>query len=384
MACYNYKSWIAEGSPVTLADLEAGVDRDMELRVQGGSNPPELATPVLQPSETGLAGEGPVGQEIVSDLMAPSTHVEVASGSQAEGTLPSGLSTSAVGASNADGSVISQSSASRIEGIVEQVGVNLEYPVDDREPAEDVSQLSSFSKLVDSFKHKFPPQEVEPFDGLTSLERETNVQRVLPVRLCLRDHSKWRFRAVDRLLGLKKNAGILSTLLPLFLKFSTACSYFPGEAPSAGWDNDLLSDLDLVLDSGRRNFLKSAKVSLSLYEIDRFLKSLHRVVEIWSFVDWSVGSIWTNLRKLRPRFPESVLAEVDELLEFLEVSDATLMHGLGDTAYSYINMVLNKRSQILSFCSRDVSQSHKAALLYSSQAQRYSDPRPKFNLLSMK
>ena len=57
---------------------------------------------------------------------------------------------------------------------------------------------------------------------------------------------------------------------------------------------------------------------------------------------------------------------MDKLLEFLEVSDTTLKHGLGETAYSYTKMVLKKRSQILSFCSRDVSQSHKAALLYSS------------------
>ena len=92
-------------------------------------------------------------------------------------------------------------------------------------------------------------------------------------------------------------------------------------------------------------------------------------MDILSFLIWSVGSIWSALDKLMnsisDRLSTAEISEANDLLDYLSVSDTALKHGLGETAYSYTNMVLKKRSQILSFCSRDVSKVHRAALLYS-------------------
>ena len=172
-----------------------------------------------------------------------------------------------------------------------------------------------------------------------------------------------------KILAGNKDAINPATSFPLFLKRSTASSYFTGEAPSAGWDNSLLTELEGILDKDRRQNLQDTKVILSIQETDQYIKSLHRTVDIWSFLNWSVGSIWSALDKLMnsisDRLSTAEINEANDVLDFLSVSDTALKHGLGETAYSYTNMVHKKRSQILSFSSRDVSKVHKAALLYS-------------------
>ena len=187
-ACAKCRDWQDQGCPISLADL----DRDKGLQEQGGSGPSVSEVFYDKPSESGNSGEELVDSEIVQELPAPSPHIVVLDDRQESRPCPSVVGQ----ASDLDAN--DTSSAGRVQGVVEQVANNLQLPEEELEPAEDVAELSSFRKLVNRFKHKFPIQEVEPFDGLTYLEEVKNVQHVQPVQMCLSKHAKWRFKAINK------------------------------------------------------------------------------------------------------------------------------------------------------------------------------------------
>ena len=253
---------------------------------------------------------------------------------------------------------------------------------EEADPPEDLSQLSAFRRLILRFAHRFPPQVEEPFDGLTEVEREANVQFNRPIKMCLSKHTAWRFQAINKVLEGKRNASNPSSSLPLFLKLSTAKSYMAGHAPSAGFDNDLLGELDNILDEDRRKYVKSTKIPFKLQDIDHLLRSLHRTTEIWSFLNWSLGAIFSSLNSLKDKIPSEESVEVKELLEFVRVMDTSLKHGLGETAYAYTNTVLKKREQILTYASRDVSKKHKEKLMYAPISGKQLFPEDIVTLVS--
>ena len=256
------------------------------------------------------------------------------------------------------------------EEVNEELETGFEGSEEDPVAGVDIASLSSFRKLILRFQHKLPQVEREDEDdGRTFLEENEGVQKELPVRLCLSKHSKWRLRAVDKILNNKREARNPSSCLPLFLRHSTAKSYFTGEAPSASFDNALLAALDSILDEKRRHNLLSSKVSLSFAEMDNFVKSLHRLTEICSFLDWGIGAVWMAIKNLKERIqsliPETEAQELAELLDFMKVLDTSQKHSFGETVYAYTNLVMKKREQVLNFASRDISKTQKIDLLFS-------------------
>lgn len=138
-------------------------------------------------------------------------------------------------------------------------------------------------------------------------------------------------------------------------------SYGTGKAPSLGVPASTQGDFSMLIDSGQRSALTSAKTFFSVQEMDHLLKSIFKAFEVLSFLDWCLGAVAKKLQE----FP-SLRAEATDLENFLSCADRAVRDGSHEVAALYAMGVLEKHELWVSFTAKGVSTTEIGCTVFPS------------------
>ena len=236
----------------------------------------------------------------------------------------------------------------------------------DQDIEQEITHTSDYRKLLAKIAEKWLPnlQEEAKLAGTTyKMTKTQEVKQIIKLPWS-KSVTTW-LTLTDSLLNSKRQANKPSPSLPLFLRAPLAQCYFTGDTTPSGFKFESGGELSSILDEYKSKNINSSKVSFSMTEADLLCKGFHRILEIGSFIDWSIGAILTSLEELRAVVPPDHSDAIDTILGYGKVLDRAAEHSIGETIYALSNIVLKKREHVLGMLSKNVSPCKKAALLFA-------------------
>ncbi|MGL5405376.1 MAG: hypothetical protein ACRDAX_01060 [Propionibacteriaceae bacterium] len=229
---------------------------------------------------------------------------------------------------------------------------------------EDSHHLSCYSRLLRFLLVSYPDyfEKAAPRSPTsTFLMRRKTSDPLLPklvlskaVRHSLKETEKWM--SMKRDLGKALFAYPPSKLLRKRYRF-----YVTGEAPSLGVSASSQGDFSSLIDSSRRSAFAAAKVFFTAPELDHVVKNQFKLLEVFSFLDWTIGALAAKIEDCPSLSQE--LAE--DWIGVLSCADKSIRDGCDELASLIAFGTLKKRQLWCSFASKRVTSQQKSALLFA-------------------
>ncbi|XP_064098202.1 AP-3 complex subunit delta-1-like [Macrobrachium nipponense] len=134
--------------------------------------------------------------------------------------------------------------------------------------------------------------------------------------------------------------------------------YQTGENMGLSLPSSAEADFSTLVDASRRQGLNSARVTWGISELDHLLKGLFHVLEVFNFLDWSLGVMSKKAHDSEGLDPEVLLC-------ILSCIDKAVQDGSLEILLFIWSGLLKKRTVFSAFLTKAVSHSQRAALLYS-------------------
>ncbi|XP_066953343.1 serine/arginine repetitive matrix protein 1-like [Macrobrachium rosenbergii] len=168
----------------------------------------------------------------------------------------------------------------------------LEVLSEDESP-KDVS-ISDYKRLaallVQEFGESLKPASPPSPGSMLSSTKTSRSSSMVKMRLTI--SMKKAFKGFGEWLQSKKDAGkTVFSLPPSRLSGRAGIWYETKEPMGLALPSSAGSDFSSLVDSSRRLSLNSAKASWGMCELDHFLKGLFRILEVFNFMDWSLGAL---------------------------------------------------------------------------------------------
>lgn len=233
--------------------------------------------------------------------------------------------------------------------------------------------LSSYKQLLQYFLENFPDSfsPVSPASPESQYARDNRTDTSLATKLVLSISAKKGLKKMEEWLAEKREQGkTVFCFPPSKLSSRRGGWYETGESFSLGVAASSQGDFSSLVDSARRSALNSAKVFFSTSEFDHLCKNAFKILEVISFLDWSVGALGRKLK---------ACALQDD--QFASLSDvlACIDRSIRDAAMELSSVItlgiLKKREVWCSFTTKGVSRSQKSALLFAPLDRKHLFPR---------
>lgn len=219
----------------------------------------------------------------------------------------------------------------------------------------DYKRLASvlIQEFGDSLCHAAPPSPGSLWDS-TKSTRPSSFVKMRPT-ISMRK----AFKGVGEWMQSKKDASkTVFSFPPLKLLGKSGMWYETKEPMGLGLPTSADADFSNLVDSSRRLSLSSAKATWGMSEMDHLLKGFFRVVEVFNFMDWSLGALAN-----RTRDPEFLC--MDDFVSVLSCLDKAVRDGSAEVAALFGAAILKKRSVFSSFLTKSVSPLQRSSLLFA-------------------
>ena len=121
-------------------------------------------------------------------------------------------------------------------------------------------------------------------------------------------------------------------------------------------------DFSSLVEASRHDALTVAKIWSSQSEWDGLIKTVNRILEVHSFMEWTLGVIGKRVDLAVAEHSSD--SNLENISDHLGVLDRAVADSLGELAVLFGNLTLKKRELFVGFLSKKFVDSQKAALLY--------------------
>ena len=251
--------------------------------------------------------------------------------------------------------------------LIETANVEEDYDEGDDKLSIEEHDLSVWKRLTNKIFAKYPPMEEEPEVDIRTPYQIAFQEpaKKKPQSLRLNNAVMGRMKVLDTVLSKKKELPKSNVTVPPFMKFAAAKYYGTGVYPDTLVQKSSLNSLAGILDDNRTRFLPSAKVCFTAQELEALYKSTFRQLEIWSFATSAFEVLGDCFRELKDKVQGPDVALVEEYGSYISSLDKAGVHGIGEAAHMFSNLILKKREQVISMANKEITEATKSDLLYA-------------------
>lgn len=243
---------------------------------------------------------------------------------------------------------------------------------DGEDQSEQESKVASaYSNLMKFLLASYPEFEpAPPFSPPSTFVKDRKVLSASLPKLVLLQSAKRVFKEAEKWLEKKRESGKAAFAVPPSKLLKTYKFYATGELPSLGVAASSQGDFSGLVDANRRTAFSSAKIFFSSPDFDHLIKNLFKVIEVFSFLDWTIAALARKIEDCRS-LEDSLTTD---WLDILSCADKAVRDGSGELASLLTLGVLKKRELWCSFTSKEVTSNQKSALTFAPLCKSHLFP----------